>query len=289
MSGCKTCGNRLGAENKSGYCKRHISAALAQDPVWREKQARAARMKLHADPVRLERMRDLAIKMGKLPQSIEGRRKHCIERELWKRGNAAQPKGSIARVRSGKRQSATKLSWCPPHLREDYKALVRGRIPSDEARRMIEDQHAVEMARFRRSIGAPAAVADDVIISAFDEGARVTLACLTDGPRAKAPDGPLDRVMAEAQKIFDVRVDDILSLSRSQHLMPARYAIAIALQRSGMSTTVIAHSLHREDHTSAIHWIRQGERREQRDAAFRAAIGALVEAWGEPIKRRKAA
>lgn len=49
---------------------------------------------------------------------------------------------------AAKRQSARKLSWCPPALRDEYRALVRSkRIPAAEARQMI-------LAQYKRQIGA---------------------------------------------------------------------------------------------------------------------------------------
>jgi len=49
---------------------------------------------------------------------------------------------------AAKRQSARKLSWCPPALRSEYRGLVKSkRIPAAEAKRIILDM-------FKRQIGA---------------------------------------------------------------------------------------------------------------------------------------
>lgn len=290
MSECKTCAQPLSTQNRSGYCKRHISAALAQDPAWREKQRRAARMALHSNPERLEQARKTIVAAGKLPHAVEARRRHCIERELWNVGNASQPKGSAARVRGGRRQSATKNSWCPPHLLDDYKRLVRSRYKAAEARAIIEDQHAVEMARFRRAIGTPEEVADAALLSAFAEGCNKAMEVVAKAVAVAAPREPLGRALAAAGSIFELQEDEMLSPSSAAHLMPARFAIALALHRGGISTPVIARSLNRCDHTTAIYWLRQAKKREEEDPRFAVAVRVIADAWAaHPIPQMRAA
>ncbi|EJL21913.1 hypothetical protein [Novosphingobium sp. AP12] len=286
MSGCKTCDQPLNPQNKSGYCKRHISAALAQDPAWREKQRNAARMSLRSNPERLDRMRALAVEMGKLPQAVEARRKHCIERELWKVGNASQPKGSAPRIRGGRRQSATKNAWCPPHLLDDYKALTRTGYRAAEARAIIEDQHTVEMARFRRAIGAPEEVSDVAILAAFTEGCDKAMEVVRRAVAVAAPREPFGRALAAAGSIFQLQEDEVLSPSSASHLMPARFAIALALKRGGMSLPVIARSLNRTDHTTAMYWVKRAMERESVDPEFACAVGVIASAWASRGEQR---
>lgn len=288
MSLCKTCSGPLGTQNKSGYCKRHISAALAANPAWREKQRNGARMSLHSNPVRLEKLRATAVIIGKLPQSVEARRKHCIERRLWERGQAAQPKGSQARIDAGKRQSATKLPWCPPHLRDDYHRLVnRHKFKAAEARAMIEEQYALEMARFRRSIGAEENADDRLRVAICQEELTRPPVTLAQKPKPTGPREIVDRMIDLAQTLFGLDEGEILSLNQSNHIMPARYAIAMALHRNGVSYPRVAHSLNRDDHSTAMNWVKRGDYLEGRDRSFAQAVRVISSAW--PADRLEAA
>lgn len=49
---------------------------------------------------------------------------------------------------AGKRQSARKLSWCPPVMRDAYRQLTRSkRIPAAQAREIILGQWKADIAR----------------------------------------------------------------------------------------------------------------------------------------------
>lgn len=152
---CLTCDKQLGRYNRSGYCTRHVSAAVATDPQWREKQRSGAIRALQENPDRLTRLRERARIHGQLPQAIEGRRRHAIESRIWERGHATIAADPEIRARAGRRQSATKLGWCPNDLRGAYRQLVHSKkVPAAEARRMILEQHERRMVAFRNRMEA---------------------------------------------------------------------------------------------------------------------------------------
>lgn len=89
------------------------------------------------------------------PEATAARRNAALRDRLWEKGHAELRRpGSTAMQRAGRTRSATLLAWCPPHLRDEYRFLTKEkRVPIAEARRMIEEQNAADMARWRRSIG----------------------------------------------------------------------------------------------------------------------------------------
>lgn len=64
----------------------------------------------------------------------------------------ARAMSPAARRKAGAAISATKLAWCPPHLRPDYKTLVRKGVPAAEARSAIEKEIPGTPAYARRQI-----------------------------------------------------------------------------------------------------------------------------------------
>lgn len=154
---CAECSTTLGPRNTSGYCARHVGIANMRRPGVREKAARNMRLRLAADPVLREGYQARMRAHQALPQAREARRQRWLAEKPWIKGNEVQPKGGEARQRMAASISARRLAWCPPELRDDYRLLtnVKG-LKAAEAREMILEQHEAEMARFRRSIGAPA-------------------------------------------------------------------------------------------------------------------------------------
>lgn len=262
--GCKTCGCALGARNKSGYCRPHIAVRNAADPVWRAKQAEGIRQKLAHDPVYLAQKRAAARALTADPDVVERRTRRFREDKVWQAGHRAALDPEV-RARAGRTLSERRLGWCPTHLRAEYTNLIRRkRYTAAEARAMIEDQNELEMARWRRSIGA----ADD----------NAEIAILAAGIRARNLT-PFDRAMQATAAIFDVTKEQIMSRDRARHISIARYALAYTLQRSGMSTPKIAIAIGRADHTTAIHLIRRAEWFAAHDMKFAAQMTHVVSAW----------
>lgn len=78
-----------------------------------------------------------------LAKEDAGRRRSVVVMNATRRTLTAEQ-----RAIAGRKQSARKLSWCPPALRDEYRRLVRRkRIPAAEAKRIILDQ-------FKRQLNA---------------------------------------------------------------------------------------------------------------------------------------
>jgi hypothetical protein len=154
MSGCAECGCQLGRGNTSGYCIRHVSAANARNPEWREKQRAGLRKKLQADPIYLERKRDDMRKANRA-RDIEKLRQRMVTNRYWEMSNSGRPPGHPSRVQAGRSNTETKLADIPPHLRDEYRRLnCIKHIPAAEAKAIILAQHDAEMARFRRKVSS---------------------------------------------------------------------------------------------------------------------------------------
>lgn len=150
---CKTCGAPITRQSRTGYCKKHVAAAIAQRPEWREAQRAGIVRGLQANPERKDRLREQIQAVGMLPQAVEARRQRFLTERIWERGIATLAANPELRALSGKRQSNTKMAWCPRELRDEYKRLVYSqKIPAAEAKAMILEQHERDMARFRQKV-----------------------------------------------------------------------------------------------------------------------------------------
>ncbi len=151
---CQKCSAPLGRYNKSGYCRRHVSEFNLSRPEVRKRQREGIRRKHATDPAFLDDLRRRARALGEDPDVNHRRTRHFVHRRLWEKGCEAA-RNPASRAKAGRSSSATKLAWCPPHLRKDYLHLVRGkRFLAAEARAFIEEQNEVEMRRWRASVGA---------------------------------------------------------------------------------------------------------------------------------------
>jgi len=151
---CHTCGKPLSRQNRSGYCKHHVSAAKAQDPAWREAQRLGSKRALLLNPDKLAALRDRVRARNTSPEWRAKAAEHARTIRLHEIGHqtANNPESIAKRAAAG---AATKLSWCPPHLREQYRDLLyRKRIPAAEAREMILAQEAAQIAALRRRMAA---------------------------------------------------------------------------------------------------------------------------------------
>lgn len=149
---CQTCGKALGRNNRSGYCKHHVSAAKAQDPAWREAQRAGAKRALLADPERLDALRQRIRAQNIAPEKRAWAAERARQIKFYEIGHRSchTPEAQAKRSASC---TATKLAWCPPHLRADYRRLVRTKhIPAAEAREIILAQEQAEIAAMRRRL-----------------------------------------------------------------------------------------------------------------------------------------
>lgn len=151
---CRECGKLLEKRNVSGFCRPHATAHIMSDPANRAKVSDSRRKMFMANPEAREAQAERTRAMRSLPQSRAARGRNLVGGELGQRGNAARPKGSAARMKAGARVSATKLAWCPPHLRSLYRDLSQGkRMKAAEAREIVLAQHEVDLARWRQEHG----------------------------------------------------------------------------------------------------------------------------------------
>lgn len=208
---CADCGLPLSRRNSSGLCKRHFGPAMT--PETRAKISEARLRRFASDPAFKARQGDLARAAANTPQSRAASRATLIKTRAWIAGNAAQPKGSPSRLLAAERAALTKLSWCPPHLRDKYRVLVRKSIPSSEARRIILEEHEIEMRRWRKSVGAEPVVMPEITPS---KGVLY-----------------IDRASATAAAW--VGVPDIWVRDREKRIVRARWAVYLALHRGGWS------------------------------------------------------
>lgn len=267
MSCCTDCGAELDKRGRSvtGRCRFCSSQIANRCPERRKRVSEGMKRWLALNPAEKDAHRKRLLASRSSEMATDGRRRAAIDNKIWLKGNESQPAGSPSRVRAGAKSRATKLSWCPPDLRDEYLFLIKvKRIKAAEARPMIEQQHELEMARWRRSVGA-AAVNDE-------------LEKLATALRVRNMT-PVDRVMSAAAAIFDVTVADIRSPDRARHISIARYAVASALQRGGMSTPKIAAALGRNDHTAAIHLLRRAQWFAAHDMTFAYKAAHVSAAW----------
>lgn len=250
---CTGCNCAITA-NKSGMCRQCNFKRINTEPRFKVVRSESIKNTLRRNPEKLEQARANIAMARSLRGPVDPERM----REIGAKGNASMSREK--RRQAQVKRLATILSWCPPHLRANYLALtVRFRIKAAEARAMIEEQHELEMARWRRSIG----------VEVEAENAPIVAKTLT----------PLERAMAAAAWTFDVTEEEILSKVRERRFAVARYALAVVLQRAGLSTPSIAKSLNKNDHTSAIHWIKRGLWFEQHDPKFARRLATIQQAW----------
>jgi len=148
---CKECAKPLWVGNKSGYC-RHHAAQHMRGPEHAAKVSAGIQRKLAIDPIYREQCRQRAIKNCNSPKLREAARQAAIRSQAWRKATAAVTPEDYQRA--VKRSAETKLGWCPAELRDEYRNLVnRKRYKAAEAKAIILDQHAKDMADFRRKLG----------------------------------------------------------------------------------------------------------------------------------------
>ena len=150
MGACKSCRATLGARNQSGYCRKCFSRSVPVSDETRAKISAGIKRKLMEDPEFAEQRKEHARQASRSPAAVEARTERWNRERLWEKGTAARCKPEVAK-RAGRPLSARRLAWCPPHLRQAYRDLINvKRIKAAEARRMILEQDAAEVAAVRQ-------------------------------------------------------------------------------------------------------------------------------------------
>jgi len=150
------CGIQLGRANKSGKCRSCLAKHLNADPVMIAKR-RAAQVEFFAKPETKAALRErLAVTMANLSDDERERRRvagQALARNVLSRPDVvARTLSRDARERAGRARTDTTLAWCPPHLRGEYRGLVRQGFRAAEARAMIEPEIPGTVAHAQREI-----------------------------------------------------------------------------------------------------------------------------------------
>lgn len=260
MTGCIACGGPVSPSSKSGECRKCSNNRINKDPALKAKRSAGMVRRNRSDPERLQYLRDhlVAARLLRKPVPLERMR------EIAAKGRAAMTADS--KKRGAEKLSATKLAWCPPHLRGEYRALSRMTgVSAAEARQMIEDQNELEMARWRRSIGVTV------------EPDHVVLPELAVPAKAR----PQDEAFSLATRLFGVTEEEILGPCRDRPIMLARYALAVGFTRAGYTRIGVADALNRTDHSTTINMLRQADEFAKRDRDFAAKVERVAACWPE--------
>jgi hypothetical protein len=144
---CIDCGKKTGRGNKSGRCRSCLNAHVNSDPVIAETRRAAIRAKFQ-DPAHRARAVACAIRNGQKAATNPEHRAWLIEhgREQYRRYlNTPETRAKLdaARPAAARKRSETRMAWCPPELREEYRYwAVSRRKPAAEARAIIEKKIA---------------------------------------------------------------------------------------------------------------------------------------------------
>jgi len=231
--GTCTCGARLGRGNSSGRCRNCFTARLNADPATAAKISAGQKRGFQLNPERLAALRQRAIRIGKLPHAIEGRRRHCIEKRLWERGNAAQPAGSPARILAGARRTDQVLAWCPRELRQMYRDLLYSGTKAADAKVLVLEHHETQMRRFRAKLTQHIAAAEPVL--------RLPLPA-TAKPDAYDTEAMLRTVAVAMGLDASVATDN----GQSAEAVTVRTVVAVVMARQGRRPTEISRALQRD-------------------------------------------
>lgn len=222
---CRECSAPLCRGNRSGYCRAHVTGS----PEVRRKLADSMRRGIQADPQRREGLRRAGRASANGPGERERRSRAARERNLNAIGCAAiTPE---VRRKAAASISSTRMAWCPPHLRDEHRHLVKSKgFKSAEARKIIEAQNEAEMRRWRRSVGA--------VVEPFDPS------------RIVAHESDVALLTAIADE-FDYTLKDLRGEGWSEGIARARRTCVHILKAQGRGYREIARLLGRTDHTTA--------------------------------------
>jgi len=151
------CGATISPQSKKGWCKRCAARALNADPEIRARK-KAALARYYAQPgVREERAAKIAAyNRNSSPERRAMLREHGLrmfERHLSNPANAAKANSPEAKARAAAAQIDTKLAWCPPERRDEYRRLCASqRLSAAEARRVIEAEIPGTLEHGRRQV-----------------------------------------------------------------------------------------------------------------------------------------
>lgn len=144
---CRTCGVPVTSKkNKTGLCK----PCARKDPEVAARKSAAVRARYLADPEfrELQRARTAEHNRSEKMRALAGQK--ARELRIWEKGIAAMT--PELRQQSAKRLSETRMAHIPPEVRDDYRVLVRAKVPKEEALATVLALHEERMKDFRRKL-----------------------------------------------------------------------------------------------------------------------------------------
>lgn len=153
MNQCKSCSAVLGRRNQSGFCRNCYSQNVPVSEETKRKISKGIQRRIQADPEFKKNLQERGRRAANSPATAAARKERWLREKVWEQGNQAARKPDV-RKRAGRSTTATRLAWCPPHLRQAYLDLIyKQRIKGEEARRMILEQDRAEVERLRNRMG----------------------------------------------------------------------------------------------------------------------------------------
>lgn len=150
---CNNCPATLGPRNRSGYCRNCFSKCVPVSAEARARQSASTKRRLQSDPELMAKYRENARRASRSPAAVKARTERWHRERVWEQGNQVARAAEV-RAKAAVTCRNTRLSWCPPHLRQSYLDLIFvKRFKADEARVMILEQDAREVARLRQAMG----------------------------------------------------------------------------------------------------------------------------------------
>lgn len=144
---CITCGKPIGPRGKTGYCRKHHN----QSPESRAKRSEVMKRLWSTDPAYRDHMTTAGAANLRTETAVTRRAAAVKANRTWEKASAAITPEH--RAKGALRNTETLLGHIPREYRDMYRVLTRNRrVPAAEAAAMIHEQHALDMARFRRKL-----------------------------------------------------------------------------------------------------------------------------------------
>lgn len=143
---CIKCGKPRYHRAKTGMC----GDCSRRDPEVSAKKSASIKALFAANPEYLERQREgmLAHNRSEKMRALAGQK--AKELRIWEKAKGSRSPEAIAR--GAKRLSETRMAHIPPEVRDDYRVLVRAKVPKEEALATVLALYEERMAAFRRKL-----------------------------------------------------------------------------------------------------------------------------------------
>lgn len=143
---CAKCGQPRYWRAKTGMC----GECSRSDPAVNARKSAAIKALFAADPGYLERQREgiTAHNRSEKMRALAGQK--AKELRIWEKAKGSRSPEAIAR--GAKRLSERRMAHIPPEVREDYRVLMRAKVPKDEALASVLALYEERMAAFRRKL-----------------------------------------------------------------------------------------------------------------------------------------